>query len=456
MANKKKALTQYASWVRKSPTVNSLKLDPNNVRLELNDQDVGNIDQGSIINDLFVNEEAFEILESIVLHGWFADESPIVVKEGSKYVVIEGNRRVAALKVLQNPHLVPAYFAKVKPLADSVIPIKNVNVLVAPNRDAAITLIASKHTNPTLRPWRRLRQAHFYYSQLSPKVSVADLKKKFHGVDIEKYIKMAEIHTIAASLDFGDELVNNKVRQQRSFPVSTLERLYNDQGFKNRLNFEFKDSGEIQILSKKTSFDGEFKKVVLDAVEKKIDTRKLNTEKDRKDYYAKRVKKLTKGNQKTKTNKYQPKPVVKPPKKSKRGIFPKSIANTIDSPAIGRVLEELQKIGYATYPNATHDLLRSFLEASLKAYLKKKGAPVKANSPNGYVYFKTVLIAAQKYFKDVKNKQMEQIVNTIIKDKDFYDAINHNPSIFSTEQKVKEAADQAFDLVKFIFEDYGS
>ena len=300
----KKSLDIYKNWKRIPVIVNDLELDPQNVRLDLEQSERSKIDQGSIINDLFDNENAFQILESIVEDGWFVDEVPIVIKTGSKYVVIEGNRRISALKVLQNPLLAPRHHAKVKPLSNSVLPIKKIDVLLAPNRDDVSSLLANRHTKKTTRPWKPLRQAHFYYSQLSKKISVDDLKNKYKGADVEKFVKMCEVHKVASSYDFDDIETNNKVREQRSFPVSTLERLYDDSGFRDHLNFKFDKNGKIKISSSKRRFDEEFKKVVLDAVDKRIDTRKLGTDKERKKYYSK-LDKLRKTGAQTNSTRYR-------------------------------------------------------------------------------------------------------------------------------------------------------
>ena len=97
--------------------------------------------------------------------------------------------------------------------------------------------------------------------------------------------------------------------------------------------------------------------------------------------------------------------------------------------------------------------MRSFLEAVLKEYLKKKNHRVIPKRQGGYIFFDDVLREAENYFRKTTNHQIRQIVTTLIKGKEFFDCINHNPSIFSTEDKVKDAADQMSDLIKFIFED---
>lgn len=450
---KKKSLDVYSNWKRISVVVNDLELDLLNVRLGLATSEQSKVNQGDIINDLFANENAFQILKNVVENGWFVDETPIVIKERTKYIVLEGNRRIAALKVLQNPLLSPpSCLAKVKPLSSSVIPIKQIDVLLAPNRDTVSSLLANKHTKNTTRPWKPLRKAHFYYSQLSRQTSVEDLKNKYKSVDIEKFIRMCEVHKIAASYDFGDIATNNKTRNQRSFPVSTIERLYDDSKFRERLNFEFNKNGEIKIKSSRKRFDEEFKKVILDAVDKKIDTRSLNTEENREKYYLK-LDKLKKSGKEISSSKYIPKAPIKRKRFRSIGLFDRSLTCTINSRGIERVFDELQKINYGKFPNAAHDLMRSFLEAVLKEYLKKKNHQVIPKKQGGYIFFDDVLKEAENYFRKTTNHQIRQIVTTLIKEKEFFDCINHNPSIFSTEDKVKDAADQMSDLIKFIFED---
>ena len=46
----------------------------------------------------------------------FPDEFPIAVKERGKFIILEGNRRLAAIKALSNPDIVPAYRDKIKSL----------------------------------------------------------------------------------------------------------------------------------------------------------------------------------------------------------------------------------------------------------------------------------------------------------------------------------------------------
>jgi hypothetical protein len=79
---------EYHKWPRQRARIAELFLDPLNIRLEVPVQ----ASQQSLINDLFLNENAMQVLESIAQNGFFPDELPVVVKERGKLVVMEGNR----------------------------------------------------------------------------------------------------------------------------------------------------------------------------------------------------------------------------------------------------------------------------------------------------------------------------------------------------------------------------
>lgn len=79
--------------------VNDLHLDPRNVRLDIPD----GVPESDIIQDLFTNEKALNLVEGIAKVGLLTHEVPIVVERDGQLIVVEGNRRVAALKAIQNP-----------------------------------------------------------------------------------------------------------------------------------------------------------------------------------------------------------------------------------------------------------------------------------------------------------------------------------------------------------------
>ena len=142
-----------------------VQLDAKNVRLEVTDAKV----EADIIEDLFVNEDALGLVEGICKVGYLTHETPVVLKRRGKYVMVEGNRRLAALKAIQNPMLVPDYRARVASLA-ALLPdraaLAKVRVMIAPNQTEADQLIAAIHTGNLRRAWSPSRQAAFFQAQI--------------------------------------------------------------------------------------------------------------------------------------------------------------------------------------------------------------------------------------------------------------------------------------------------
>ena len=118
---------------------------------------------------MFTNEKALSLVEDIVKVGFFTHEVPIVVERNGQLIVVEGNRRVAALKAIQNPYLVPDHQARITKLAQSVPDrdaIRRITVKKAPSQDDADQLIAALHTGNQRVAWSPARQAAFFQTQL--------------------------------------------------------------------------------------------------------------------------------------------------------------------------------------------------------------------------------------------------------------------------------------------------
>src|SRR5437879_7334122 len=83
----------------------SLLLDAQNPRLPASMQGE---DQETLAVTMEMGFEAFAVAESIALNGYFNSEPLIVIKApdgGDKWIVVEGNRRLAALLGLVRPEL---------------------------------------------------------------------------------------------------------------------------------------------------------------------------------------------------------------------------------------------------------------------------------------------------------------------------------------------------------------
>lgn len=438
----------YTQWKTETANVVDLRLDPENIRLELK-----STKPDEIINDLFVNEDAYQIAKSIVEGGFFPDELPVIVKKGSEKIVIEGNRRIAALKSLINPDIAPTYAARLKHLiaGRSFAPIKSVRVVCAPSREDALQLLAMKHTVTTRRPWRPLRKAYFYYAQYKAGKTIEELKEAHPDVDVEDYVKMWEMHDIAKSMQYGSSLVEAKVHSQREFPISTLARLYEDPSFREHMGMEFDANGHVKISAVKADFDKAFSQVVTDVTTKAVDSRKLNDTKKIKKYLESVPKPaMQKAGKTIGSSVFTPKTILTgKPKK----LVPDSLVCNLQSPGVVRMLEEIRAINYVKFPNATADLLRSLLECSLKAYYIGRSETIRHKGR-----FTFLSDALAKFQSDPNTPTgLQQLTKSIIngtsffQSSDFLNAVNHNPHLFATDKEVKEAWDKLEPIFREIY-----
>lgn len=442
----KKISNLQKEWEEQEVLINSILLDEENIRL-----DIANKTQDAVITDLFVNEEAMQILESIYRNGLFPDEIPVVIKQGLKYVVIDGNRRVVSLKAMLTPGIAPkSYQQKIERLMHGYAPIEKIKVIIAPNRKDVNKYLAAKHTKTTRRPWSALRRAYFYYAQKENGTNIEKLIERYENKEIPKYIRMYEMQQIALSLNHVSDYVLQNV-SSKNFEITTLERLYNDKYVQQKLGIDFNPiTGQVSV-PKNDVFDRAYSRIITDIVDGKITSRKeIKDPKDRKKYIDGLISGSISAKTKVGVDKFTP-------KKFKAGLrkflIPSTINSTLDSPAISRVLIELQTVNYRKFPNLSADALRSILESVLKKYFERISNPIPKKTNSRYVYLQDALSHAKKYFGDNGNEEMRQVVDRIENNKEFLEMINHNPSVFSTPDNAKDSWDMMQELFIFIFND---
>ncbi|MFA7282663.1 MAG: hypothetical protein WC100_21455 [Sterolibacterium sp.] len=129
-----------------------LLLDTQNPRIEV---DSGS-SQDEIRLKLLELEDVLDLARGIERNGGlFYGERIICVEEGNKYVVLEGNRRVAACQMLLNPALVPANYKNRFPAvsAETKDRIRSIPADVSPSRAAAEPILTKRHTEQGPKPW---------------------------------------------------------------------------------------------------------------------------------------------------------------------------------------------------------------------------------------------------------------------------------------------------------------
>jgi hypothetical protein len=97
--------------------------------------------------------------------GLLPGERIVVLQKGSKYVVVEGNRRTCSLQMLLSRDLIPDGFAhKIPTTSDKVKEnCRCIEVDVLPNREAALELMAKRHIEG-VKQWRPIAKKQFFAS----------------------------------------------------------------------------------------------------------------------------------------------------------------------------------------------------------------------------------------------------------------------------------------------------
>lgn len=170
-----------------------LLFDKENPRLvEFNSVD---LTETQLINLLWKEMAVDELVMSILAFGFFEHEPLYVMSNGlDKFVVLEGNRRLAAIKSILQPDLVSG--GKMEKFIPQITPelkqslTESIPVIVLPNREKAWRLLGFKHVNGPAK-WGSYAKA--------------------------KYI--AQVHN-----NFGIEL--NKIAEQIGDTNKTVKKLY--------------------------------------------------------------------------------------------------------------------------------------------------------------------------------------------------------------------------------------
>lgn len=382
-------MIDYSKWKNDEPNVTNLRLDPNNPRIPDSGKELSERD---LIADLLDNDKVYDLARSIVNNGYYPVESLIVVKEKSKTYVLEGNRRLAALKLLLSPESAPEKWERrLRALANQIDPksIKTVKVIQAPSREAAAPVIMSKHTRTQVESWTPIMQSKFYHNLVEQGMEVSDIAEQYKIApsEITAALRRYTMYSIACSLDLP-EAVAKKVQNPRVFPSSTLMRLHDNARVNEFLGISFDDQKRLVGAVNPAEFKKGYTKIITDVVTGKADSRKLNTLREMDKYlgtFGNAKPDLKKKGSFTADSLLKATPAAKPPAISKpdqkqvksrpvsKALIPKAFPCTVNNDRINKVCDELKRLDVALFPNAVGLMFRSLLEMSLGYYLDRTG-----------------------------------------------------------------------------------
>lgn len=147
-----------------------LAFDPENPRLP---KRLRNKDEPEVLKYLLLECNLIELMLSIGQQDFFIGEPLLVVKKGKGYVVVEGNRRLGALKMLQDNTQVPALSGQVKLARDSAqFRPSDIPALEFSTREEILTYLGYRHITG-IKEWDALAKAR-YLKQLRERHSGSD------------------------------------------------------------------------------------------------------------------------------------------------------------------------------------------------------------------------------------------------------------------------------------------
>ena len=161
--------------VGKVPT-EYLDFDPANPRLA--EDGIKSPTDSQIIVSLAEMADLSEVVESIAANGYIDIEPMIAQRIGDRWRVLEGNRRLAAIRILQTPALAEGTGISVPEISpENIETLKEVNVYAVSSPDQAREYIGFKHINGPHK-WDAVAKARF--------ASDWCRKEKKNGITIEK------------------------------------------------------------------------------------------------------------------------------------------------------------------------------------------------------------------------------------------------------------------------------
>lgn len=294
---------------------------------------------------------------------------PIVMMSGDesrRYTVLEGNRRLGALKALENPETLgdsvsPHILSEIRKLSREYQnnPIEYIQCLVVKDRDEARHWIQLRHTGENegrgIVSWG------------------SDEAARFKARTGER-----ELHSQV--LDFLGERGYLAPEERKKIPVTSLKRLVETPEVRAKLGIEVK-KGRLALLAGEKQVAKALLHVIDEFSTGKKKVGDIYTKEERVDYANKLPASVvvtpTKASGRvvpSASTPAKPKPVkMARAVRHRDTLIPGDCVLNISEPRLRDIENELRRLSLSEYANATGALLRVFLELTADAYIDRTG-----------------------------------------------------------------------------------
>lgn len=462
-------MTTYSDWERIEIPTLSIDLDVENPRFFRTCTS-----QNDVIDILLHGKfDIVKLGKSIASLGFTPLDNIIVYHDANSrnYVVLEGNRRITALKLLLNPNL-----AKVKSVEKCFIQLSDglsvnqkkdflqIEVIVAPSRRAADKLLLNRHTTTPIKSWSPIMQAQFVYERVQEHgTGKASQDLSISSDELKKFINRYHYFKLAEHL-LGQEFDRNE------FNITTLERVLGAQGVKEYLGVHEEETVGLSTNSDKDDFEKSFKRIANAVSSNETDSRKFNKAAEILSW-IKKIKKPKKSPKRTSFEQlYSSKRPAKPnPSRSPSSasappltkLFPKDLECEDSNSRLIKITEELTKLGLKQYPNAVAVLFRVFLEIACLRFIEYNDLNTGFQRHKNTVGNKSKgdIANAMGFLADQNNSALPQNLARVVaqlKNKDFFASLStiqefvHNPEMIPTETDLRDLWEQTETFIRHI------
>jgi hypothetical protein len=253
---------RYLNWETERLSVEDIYLDEENPRVFVDELSQENI-RDFLIDHFGVVNLAASIQEQ---GGLPPAERPLCIKENNKYIVVEGNRRITACKILLNQELVSKRDRKrletLTPELEAYL--KRLEVAIAPSRDSAEGYITMRHSGKGVKRWSTLAENKRYATRYMKGQSIRQIAKVLGESEaiVRKGLRFFYfIEYIKRNLDW--EPAEQKILFQHDLKATKLDRfLPFSEEAKSIMQISFDKNQKIQSKIPRENFDKALKIIV--------------------------------------------------------------------------------------------------------------------------------------------------------------------------------------------------
>lgn len=403
-------------------------------------------------------EKLVALAEDIVQNGLNPADVIIVTEDenSDKYIVLEGNRRLSALKLLHDPELIKV--ASVKSLRDKLTvltgkvdlsTLETIECVEFSSREAAAHWLELRH-----RGENKGRGIVSWDGQATDR-----FRERISG---EKSREKQVIEYARERLNLPHDVEEGL----SDLPITNLQRLLGDPDVRREIGLEIV-KGRVLTKLESGEVNKPLTKIITDLTRGTVTVSDIKRKQNRGEYIASFKKEAKPDHSKTAAGAWpldEPSKEKKPKKKTTTSptpiptkrtyLIPSTCILQIHHPRLNRVYHELRKMSPAKLPNATAVLFRVFVELSLEEFnnkvkgaYKHKGTLVsKINKAADYLDDQGILNQNELKPVRVAVSKKDHLMNT-----NTLNAYVHNPSMQPIAEDLKTTWDGFQPFIEAIY-----